>query len=89
MHDLIYCQCGASKQRHEIYINDIREDYIHYIGFEGLDKLTSREAYHEGDAKFEPLSFIYAPLIIKGRILGLISVQVPKYMLSNVCTSIC
>ena len=78
MHDPDLLSVWCIKHRREIYINDIREDYIHYIGFEGLDKLTSREAYHEGDARFEPLSFIYAPLIIKGRILGLISVQSAK-----------
>ncbi|WMW80694.1 ATP-binding protein [Undibacterium cyanobacteriorum] len=75
MHDPDLLSVWCIKHRREIYINDIREDYIHYIGFEGLDKLTSNDAYYEGDTRFEPLSFIYAPLIIKGRILGLISVQ--------------
>ncbi len=75
MHDPDLLSVWCVKQGKEIYINDIREDYIHYIGLEGLDKLTSNEAYREHEERFHPLSFIYAPLIIKGRILGLISVQ--------------
>ncbi|MBC3883110.1 GAF domain-containing protein [Undibacterium sp. LX40W] len=75
MHDPDLLSVWCIKHRREIYINDIREDYIHYIGLEGLDKLTSSEAYRENEERFHPLSFIYAPLIIKGRILGLISVQ--------------
>ena len=75
MHDPDLLSVWCIKHRREIYINDIREDYIHFIGLEGLDKLTSNEAYRENEERFHPLSFIYAPLIIKGRILGLISVQ--------------
>ncbi|MDP3785728.1 MAG: HAMP domain-containing sensor histidine kinase, partial [Undibacterium sp.] len=71
--DLLSVWC--IQHRKEIFISDIEEDYVHFIGREGLEKLTSDSSYPCLDQKIFPRSFIYAPLIIKDRILGLISVQ--------------
>jgi signal transduction histidine kinase/tetratricopeptide (TPR) repeat protein len=71
--DLLSVWC--IKHKKEIYINDIREDYMHYIGVDGLNKLTAQESFQCPEQKVSPLSCIYAPLIIKNRILGLISVH--------------
>lgn len=71
--DLLSVWC--IKHRKPIYINDVREDYVHYIGVEGLDKLVIADTLSELDEDFYPLSLIYVPLIIKGRLLGLISMQ--------------
>jgi signal transduction histidine kinase/tetratricopeptide (TPR) repeat protein len=71
--DLLSVWC--IKHSKPIYINDVREDYVHYIGIEGLDKLVAAETLSELDENFYPLSLIYVPLVIKGRLLGLISMQ--------------
>lgn len=71
--DLISGWC--IKHKREIFINDVHEDYMHYVGVEGLDKLA--DPYHHA-AMLEhgfPKSLIYVPLIVKDRLLGLISVQ--------------
>ena len=71
--DLLSTWC--IKHCKEIYINDVREDYVHYIGIEGLDKLIPADALRAPEEHFYPLSLIYVPLIVKDRLLGLISMQ--------------
>ncbi|MBI1834399.1 MAG: GAF domain-containing protein, partial [Burkholderiales bacterium] len=63
------------KHRREIYINDIHEDYVHYIGMEGLEKIVQHELAGEDINQNTPQSLIYVPLIVKDRLLGLIAVQ--------------
>ena len=71
--DLLSVWCVQHKKA--IYINDVLEDYLHYVGIDGLEKLVSKESFSDIDEDFAPLSLIYVPLIIKDRLLGLISMQ--------------
>ncbi|MFZ6818845.1 ATP-binding protein [Undibacterium sp. Ji22W] len=71
--DLLSVWCIQHKKA--IYINDIHEDYLHYIGIEGLDKLVAPEAFDAEHEAFSPVSLIYVPLIVKDRLLGLLSMQ--------------
>lgn len=71
--DLLSVWCVQHKKA--IYINDVLEDYLHYVGIDGLDKLVSKESFGDIDEDFAPLSLIYVPLIVKDRLLGLISMQ--------------
>lgn len=71
--DLLSVWCV--KHRREIYINDIHEDYVHYIGMEGLEKILDPRYHAEMIEHGSPQSLIYVPLIVKDRLLGLISVQ--------------
>ncbi|MBR7800625.1 ATP-binding protein [Undibacterium fentianense] len=71
--DLLSVWCV--QHRRPIYINDIHEDYLHYVGIEGLDKLVVSEAFDGQHLDFAPLSMIYVPLIVKDRVLGLLSMQ--------------
>ncbi|MBC3873476.1 ATP-binding protein [Undibacterium flavidum] len=71
--DLLSVWCVQHKKA--IYINDIHEDYLHYIGIEGLDKLVAAESFDADSDSFTPVSLIYVPLIIKDRLLGLLSMQ--------------
>lgn len=71
--DLLSVWC--IKHRREIYINDIHEDYVHYIGMEGLEKILDPRYHAEMIEQGSPQSLIYVPLIVKDRLLGLISVQ--------------
>jgi signal transduction histidine kinase/tetratricopeptide (TPR) repeat protein len=76
--DLLSVWC--IKQEKEIHINDLREDYVHFIGTEGLEKVIPIMLEEDLGAQKRqiPLSLIYAPLIIKARVMGLISVQSAK-----------
>ncbi|MBR7745847.1 ATP-binding protein [Undibacterium baiyunense] len=71
--DLLSVWCIQHKKA--IYINDVHEDYLHYIGIDGLDKLFAEESLDDTDIHFAPLSLIYVPLIVKDRLLGLLSMQ--------------
>lgn len=71
--DLLSVWCVQHKKA--IYINDVLEDYLHYVGIDGLEKLVSKESFSDIAEDFAPLSLIYVPLIIKDRLLGLISMQ--------------
>ncbi len=61
------------ENKKEIFINDVYSEYSRYINqYKDQDK----EAILEDGTKFtDPLSFIYMPLMIKGRIIGLTTVQ--------------
>ncbi|MBC3832391.1 GAF domain-containing protein [Undibacterium amnicola] len=71
--DLLSVWCVQHKKA--IYINDVHEDYLHYIGIEGLEKLFAEESLNNKEVSFAPLSIIYVPLIVKDRLLGLLSMQ--------------
>jgi signal transduction histidine kinase len=71
--DLLSVWCV--QHRKPIYINDVHEDYLHYIGMDGLDKLVATESFAAINEHFTPLSLIYVPLIVKDRLLGLLSMQ--------------
>lgn len=71
--DLLSVWCV--QHRKAIYINDVHEDYLHYIGIEGLDKLVAPESFGTEHEAFAPVSLIYVPLIVKDRLLGLLSMQ--------------
>lgn len=71
--DLLSVWC-ITRQK-EIYINDIDADYVHYIGVDGLQKLTTDSVYPDLTQKIYPLSHIYVPLQVKNKTIGLIVVQ--------------
>lgn len=71
--DLLSVWCVQHKKA--IYIDDIHEDYMHYIGIEGLEKLVAAESFGAEHTAFAPVSLIYVPLIVKDRLLGLLSMQ--------------
>lgn len=71
--DLLSTWCVQHKKA--IYINDVHEDYLHYIGIEGLEKLVATESFGAEHTAFAPVSLIYVPLIVKDRLLGLLSMQ--------------
>ncbi len=62
------------QQRAEIFINDLRTDYAQYISASGLDTLVV-DPPADGSAALEPQSMLYAPMTVKGRILGVLTVQ--------------
>ncbi len=63
------------RHKKEIYINVIQAEYHLYMDETGLQTLIAPESYPDQLEIFLPNSFIYVPLLIKDRILGLISVQ--------------
>ncbi|MDE2430317.1 MAG: GAF domain-containing protein, partial [Burkholderiales bacterium] len=71
--DLLSAWCV--KHQKEIFINDIFSEYQHYISRSGLDKLTVDASYPDGKPKMVPVSHIYAPMIIKHRVTGVIAIQ--------------
>ncbi|MBC3933901.1 GAF domain-containing protein [Undibacterium sp. CY7W] len=72
-HDLLASYCV--REGKEIFINNIFDEYPAYIGAAGLDRLTDQKSYAEGQALFVPASHIYVPLILKGKISGVIAIQ--------------
>jgi len=60
--------------RTEVEINDIETEYEKYIDRAGLTKVVMAN-FDDGLTQTKPLSLIYAPMIIKGRVLGTISVH--------------
>ncbi|MCG2585538.1 two-component regulator propeller domain-containing protein [Massilia sp. TS11] len=61
-------------QRREIFINDIDAEYHNYIGPEGIETLTMTELV-DGSRPQLPASMLYAPLIVKERVMGVLCVQ--------------
>ena len=55
----------------EIFINDVRKEYSHYIS----QYIEETGTLEDGTLSTLPLSFIYLPLMIKGKVFGLITVQ--------------
>ncbi|MES2149224.1 MAG: two-component regulator propeller domain-containing protein [Pseudomonadota bacterium] len=62
------------QNRREIFINDLEAEYDNYIGREGVDKLAQAPRA-DGSASMLPGSIMYAPLIVKERVLGVLCVQ--------------
>lgn len=58
----------------EVFINDIEEEYSKYVSDIDLTVLHSA-ALEDGSAPKNPMSLIYLPLEVKGKTIGLISVQ--------------
>ncbi len=71
--DLLASYCV--RERKEIFINNIFEEYPAYIGAAGLERLTDKKSYAEGQPLFVPASHIYVPLMLKGKICGVIAIQ--------------
>ncbi len=55
----------------EIFINDVRKEYSHYVS----QYIEESGTLEDGTLSTVPISFIYLPLIIKEKIFGLITVQ--------------
>ena len=55
----------------EIFINDVRKEYSHYIS----QYIEESGTLEDGTLSTVPISFIYLPLIIKEKVFGLITVQ--------------
>ena len=55
----------------EIFINDVRKEYSHYIS----QYIEETGTLEDGTLSIVPISFIYLPLIIKEKVFGLITVQ--------------
>ena len=61
------------ENRKEIFINDVYKEYSRYISqFKDKDEVGMLE---DSSQASDPLSFIYMPLMIKDRMIGLITVQ--------------
>ena len=61
------------ENKKEIFINDVYEEYSRYINqYKDKDEIAMLE---DGTKFADPVSFIYMPLLIKGRIIGLTTVQ--------------
>ncbi|TAE24242.1 MAG: tetratricopeptide repeat protein [Candidatus Kapaibacterium sp.] len=59
------------EQEKEVFINDIEQEYHHYIS-------SFREKILVQGEKEIPQSLLYVPLIIHGEVVGVLSVQTPK-----------
>ena len=55
----------------EIFINDVRKEYSHYIS----QYIEESGTLEDGTLSTVPISFIYLPLIIKEKVFGLLTVQ--------------
>ncbi|MES2298854.1 MAG: two-component regulator propeller domain-containing protein [Pseudomonadota bacterium] len=60
--------------RREIFINDLHAEYQNYIGAECIDTLTVAPL-EDGTQGAAPLSMMYAPLIVKDHVMGVLCVQ--------------
>jgi signal transduction histidine kinase/ligand-binding sensor domain-containing protein/CheY-like chemotaxis protein/HPt (histidine-containing phosphotransfer) domain-containing protein len=60
--------------RREVFINDLDAEYDNYVGIEGLGALTA-VARVDGSPPSVPASAMYVPLIVKERVMGVLSVQ--------------
>ncbi|MDF3037116.1 MAG: hypothetical protein K0S28_2390, partial [Paucimonas sp.] len=61
----------------EVVVNDIDQDLKKYIDAQGLAKLVVGR-FGDDTTRTQPQSLIYAPMVIKGRVLGTISVHSVK-----------
>jgi signal transduction histidine kinase len=63
------------RHRQEILINDLRRDFVTYAeSYEKAEEMV-QAAFQDGRIAVTPMSMIYVPLLLKGRVLGCIVVQ--------------
>jgi signal transduction histidine kinase/ligand-binding sensor domain-containing protein/CheY-like chemotaxis protein/HPt (histidine-containing phosphotransfer) domain-containing protein len=60
--------------RREVFINDVHAEYDNYIDEQGLGALLPAPRV-DGSAPSAPLSMMYVPLIVKGRVMGVLCVH--------------
>ncbi|MEO7577842.1 MAG: ATP-binding protein, partial [Massilia sp.] len=61
-------------ERREIFINNMATELPHYIGAAGARSLAPADLI-DGTAPSAPVSVMYVPLIVKDRVMGVMSVQ--------------
>ncbi len=61
------------ENKKEVFINDVFEDYKNYIS--DTNKINAGATLEDGTKADIPISIIYMPLLIKEKVIGLITVQ--------------